>query len=194
MHIVTERDPDSGALFARNPYARLKPGRIVFAQVSEPRHTVTGTRAEFIGRNGSPADPAALHRTRLSGKTGAGLDPCAALHAEIALADGQEREVAFPFGSGRDLPDARVLVTRFRGALDTAALERAIQTVMQRHEVLRTGFIAVNGTPVTDMADVSQAVASRKVGEKITVTVLRDGKEKTVTLTLKDRPADVGPG
>jgi S1-C subfamily serine protease len=54
-------------------------------------------------------------------------------------------------------------------------------------------IIAVNGTPVTDMADVSQAVASRKVGEKITVTVLRDGQEKTVTLTLKDRPADVGP-
>ena len=54
-------------------------------------------------------------------------------------------------------------------------------------------IIAINGTPVTDMADVSQAVASRKVGEKITVTVLRDGQEKTVPLTLKDRPADVGP-
>ena len=39
------------------------------------------------------------------------------------------------------------LVTRFRGELDASALERAIQTVMQRHEVLRTGFIAVNGTP-----------------------------------------------
>lgn len=55
-------------------------------------------------------------------------------------------------------------------------------------------IVAVNGTPVRDMADVSQAVASRKVGEEITVTVLRDGSEKTVTLTLKDRPKDIGIG
>ena len=48
MHIVTEKDPDTGALFARNPYSRHSPGRIVFAQVSEPRRTVTGNRAEFI--------------------------------------------------------------------------------------------------------------------------------------------------
>jgi len=53
-------------------------------------------------------------------------------------------------------------------------------------------IVAVNGKPVTDMADVAEAVASRKVGDTITVTVLRDGKSQTVTLTLKDRPADVG--
>jgi len=53
-------------------------------------------------------------------------------------------------------------------------------------------IVAVNGTPVTDMADVAEAVASRKVGDTITVTVLRDGKSQTVTLTLKDRPADIG--
>lgn len=53
-------------------------------------------------------------------------------------------------------------------------------------------IVAVNGTPVTDMADVSEAVASRKVGDTITVTVLRDGKSQTLTLTLKDRPADIG--
>jgi len=53
-------------------------------------------------------------------------------------------------------------------------------------------IVAVNGRPVTDMADVADAVASRKVGDTITVTVLRDGKSQTVTLTLKDRPADVG--
>ena len=53
-------------------------------------------------------------------------------------------------------------------------------------------IVAVNGRPVTDMADVAEAVASRKVGDTITVTVLRDGKSQTVTLTLKDRPADVG--
>ncbi len=53
-------------------------------------------------------------------------------------------------------------------------------------------IVAVNGTPIADMADVSKAVASRKVGDQITLTVLRDGKSETLTLTLKDRPADVG--
>ena len=53
-------------------------------------------------------------------------------------------------------------------------------------------IVAINGTPIADMADVSKAVASRKVGDQITLTVLRDGKSETLTLTLKDRPADVG--
>lgn len=53
-------------------------------------------------------------------------------------------------------------------------------------------IVEVNGRPVTDMADVSQAVASRRVGDRITVTVLRDGQERTVTLTLANRPAGLG--
>jgi S1-C subfamily serine protease len=53
-------------------------------------------------------------------------------------------------------------------------------------------IIAVNGTPVEDMADVSRAVASRTVGERISVTVLRDGEERIVQMTLRDRPAGVG--
>ncbi len=55
-------------------------------------------------------------------------------------------------------------------------------------------IIAINGDPVLDMADVSQAVASRRVGESITVTVLRDGEEHTVRLVLRDRPTQVGAG
>ncbi|MBC7974301.1 MAG: cyclic beta 1-2 glucan synthetase, partial [Myxococcales bacterium] len=50
------------------------------------------------------------------GRVGAGLDPCLAMRVMIELADGQEREIAFTFGSGRDLGDARHLVNRFRGA------------------------------------------------------------------------------
>ena len=52
-------------------------------------------------------------------------------------------------------------------------------------------IVAVNGRPVTDMADVSRAVAGRRVGDRITVTVRRDGQERTVALTLQDRPAGV---
>ena len=63
-------------------------------------------------------------------------------------------------------------------------------------EVPRGGdlIVSINGQPVQDMADVSRAVASRRVGDSITVTVLRDGQEKTVTLRLEDRPASLGRG
>lgn len=39
------------------------------------------------------------------------------------------------------------LVTRFVGVLNVPILEQTIQAVIQRHEVLRTGFIQVSGTP-----------------------------------------------
>ncbi|MGB7157801.1 MAG: glucoamylase family protein [Tepidisphaeraceae bacterium] len=114
-HVVTEVDPKSGALLARNPYNSDFGDRVTFLDTSEAQRTVTGDRTEFIGRNGSPANPAGMGRIRLSGRVGAGLDPCAGMQVMVDLADGQEREMAFTFGSGRDLADARNLVNRFRG-------------------------------------------------------------------------------
>ena len=114
MHIVTEKDPDTGALFARNAYSRRTPGRVLFAQVSEPRRSLTGNRTEFLGRNGSLAEPAALYRSHLSGKTGAGLDPCAAMQTPFDLPDGQDREIVFILGAADSADEARRLVMRLR--------------------------------------------------------------------------------
>ena len=83
MHVVTELDPVSGALFARNAYSPEFADRVVFVDCSETNRTVTGDRTEFLGRNGTPANPAALRRIRLSGRVGAGLDPCAAMQVPI---------------------------------------------------------------------------------------------------------------
>ena len=115
MHIVTETDPHSGALFARNAYGRECANRVVFAHVSEPERTLTGNRTEFIGRNGSLASPAAMRHKRLSGKTGAGLDPCAAIQTQIELADGQEREIVFVSGAARNTAEAQHFIQRFGG-------------------------------------------------------------------------------
>jgi cellobiose phosphorylase len=118
MHIVTETDPH-GALFARNAYGRECANRVVFVQSSESERTVTGNRTEFIGRNGSLASPAAMRRKRLSGRTGAGLDPCAAIQTQIELAEGQEREIVFVFGAARNADEAQYFIQRFCGP-DTA--------------------------------------------------------------------------
>ncbi|HEX4797188.1 MAG TPA: glucoamylase family protein [Humisphaera sp.] len=114
-HIVTEVDPKTGALLARNPYNSEFAQRVVFLDSSETKRTVTGDRGEFLGRNGTLASPACMGRTRLSGRLGAGIDPCAAMQATIDLTEGQTREIVFIFGTGRDLADTRNLVARFRG-------------------------------------------------------------------------------
>jgi cyclic beta-1,2-glucan synthetase len=113
MHIVTETDPHSGALFAHNAYGRECANRVVFVQVSELERTMTGNRTEFIGRNGSLASPAAMRRERLSGRAGAGLDPCAAIQTQIELADGQEREIVFIFGAARNTDEAQHFIQRY---------------------------------------------------------------------------------
>jgi len=128
MHIVTESDPQTGALFARNAYGRECANRVVFAHVSERERTVSGNRTEFIGRNGSLASPAAMRRKRLSGRTGAGLDPCAAIQSRIELAAGQEREIVFVFGAARDAGEARHFIQRFGGR---ASARQALETVWE---------------------------------------------------------------
>lgn len=128
MHVITEIDPVSGALFARNPYNTEFPDRTAFFDVDEATRTVTGDRTEFLGRNGTLASPAAMTRLRLSGRVGAALDPCAAIQVSFDLANGQEREIVFKLGVGRDAAEAGNLVHRFRGS---GAARRALEEVWQ---------------------------------------------------------------
>ena len=69
-----------------------------------------------------------MTRSRLSGKVGPALDPCAAIQVPFELADGQEREIVFTLGAGRDGEDATNLVHRFRGS---AAARVALEAVWQ---------------------------------------------------------------
>ncbi len=127
-HVITEVDAKTGALFGKSAYAGEFAPRIAFLECSESQRTVTGDRTEFLGRGGSPARPMALSRKRLSGRVGAAFDPCLAMQTTIELAEGQEREVVFAFGSGRDLNDARYIVARYRGV---AAAQAGLDGVYQ---------------------------------------------------------------
>jgi len=126
LHVITEIDPNSGAIFARNPYNTEFSDRTAFFDVDDPTRTVSGDRAKFLGRNGTLRTPAAMTRTRLSGKVGAALDPCAGIRVSFDLAAGQEREIIFRLGAGRDGADARNLVNRFRGSTAARAVLEAL--------------------------------------------------------------------
>ena len=128
MHVSTEIDPRSGTLYARNPYSPDFADRVAFVDVDDPTRNLSGDRTEFLGRNGSLRDPAAMHRSRLSGKVGAGLDPCGAMQVTIDLADGQQREIVFRLGVGRNAYEANKLMRRFRGGL---AARGALDAVRQ---------------------------------------------------------------
>ena len=128
MHVITKVDPNTGALFALNPYNTEFADRTAFFAVSDATRTLSGDRTEFVGRNGILRSPAAMSRAHLSGKVGAALDPCAAIQVPFDLADGQEHEIIFMLGAGRDSDDAGSLVRRFRG---TAAARRALEAVWQ---------------------------------------------------------------
>jgi cellobiose phosphorylase len=116
LHVQTEVDLETGALLARNYYNTEFPDRIAFIDVNDGTRTLTGDRKEFLGRNGSLAQPAALKRARLSGKVGAGLDPCGAVQVAFDLPDGQERETSFRLGVGRNAGEVQDLIQRFRRA------------------------------------------------------------------------------
>ncbi len=128
MHVATEIDPESGALFARNPYNSEFADRVAFFDVDDATRTVSGDRTEFLGRNGTLRSPEAMRRVQLSGRVGTALDPCGAIQVPFELADGQEREIVFMLGIGQDASDAINMVHRFRGS---AAARSALEAVWQ---------------------------------------------------------------
>ena len=130
MHLVTQRDAVSGALFAFNPYSLEFSQRTAFFDTLDAA-SFTADRAEFLGRNGSMARPEAMQRTDLSNKVGVGMDSCAALRVSVDLPAGMEKEIVFRLGALGN--SART---------DTKILSGAI-TALQSSEVARLSLAAV---------------------------------------------------
>jgi cyclic beta-1,2-glucan synthetase len=120
--VVPEYDATHRALLARNPWAPEFAGRVAFLASSDEPHGLTADREEFLGRGGSLRAPAALARWGLSGRVEPGRDPCAALQVHVELDPGEERELHFMLGQGRDRDHGLELVDRWR---DSAAVDSA---------------------------------------------------------------------
>src|SRR5256712_339886 len=124
--IVTALDDDTVALLARNPWNIDFPDRVAFADLGGRQTAWTCDRTEVLGRHGTPDHPAALERgDRLSGRIGAGLDPCAALQATLELPAAGSAEIVFLLGEAATNEEARALILRYR----TADLDRTLQEV-----------------------------------------------------------------
>ncbi|HMF38374.1 MAG TPA: glycosyl hydrolase family 65 protein, partial [Isosphaeraceae bacterium] len=113
MHLVTEVDPETDALLARNTFRVDFADRVAFVDVNRRPRTITADRVEFLGRHGSVAAPAALHSAGLSGRTGAGFDPCASIQTRFDLGPGEATEIVFLLGEAESRGAARELIRRY---------------------------------------------------------------------------------
>nr|WP_207654002.1 hypothetical protein [Desulforamulus profundi] len=119
--IITEWDESAQIMLARNAYQEAFRDATAFLGVYlQPDPSVeppaaaefeakgnaaeaddlswTSDRNEFLGRNGTPENPAAMGRERLSGKTGPLYDACGAVQTKLTLEPGAERTVYILLG------------------------------------------------------------------------------------------------
>ncbi|WP_152031548.1 GH36-type glycosyl hydrolase domain-containing protein [Pseudomonas putida] len=154
MHVVSETDPVSGAMFARNSFAVEFSTQVAFLDCDLPVQCQTCDRSEFLGPNGDCHAPLGMRQTRLSGRTGGGLDPCAALQVALQLEPGESHEVVFRLGAAQDASAATRCVQQYRGlqaARDTLDKVRAywrrtletvqIETPEPELDVLANGWL-----------------------------------------------------
>ena len=115
--IVTEVDPDTRAMLARNSFSTDYGARVAFADLGGHQLSWTGDRTEFLGRNGSLDNPAALAGAApLSNRTGAALDPCGALQTRVELKPNGVTEIVFFLGQAATRAQALSLVAKYRTA------------------------------------------------------------------------------
>ena len=126
--VVTGIDPESGAMLARNPWSNDFGQRVAFADLAGRQVSWTGDRSEFLGRNGTLDQPAALASTRpLSNRVGAGLDPCGALQTRLELKANGTTEVVFLLGETATKAEAQSLLKTYRAADLDAVLGAVVQ-------------------------------------------------------------------
>jgi cyclic beta-1,2-glucan synthetase len=115
--LVTEIDPETRVMFARNHWIAGFGSRVAFADLGGRQLSWTGDRKEFLGSNGTLDRPAALAGgTRLTNKVGGGLDACGALQTRIALEPEGAQEIVFFLGQTATKAEALSLIKRYRAA------------------------------------------------------------------------------
>ena len=152
-HVVTARDASTGAIFATNPSRGEFSNRVAFVTLVAPPGagdvSATGDRTAFLGRTGSVGDPAAIHSDApLDGRTGAGLDPCAAFSTTLTVPAGGSVEIVFLLGEAENEERARALLRTYA---KTPAINESLDKVRAFwHETL-SGVQIETPSPALDL-------------------------------------------
>jgi cellobiose phosphorylase len=127
--VHTARDEVTGALFARNPWRADFGDRVAFLDLAGQQHSMTGDRREFLGPLGTPEQPAALRDgTPLSGRLGAGMDPCGALQTRLTLPPHTQIDLLCLLGDAGSAAQAQALIEKYRATdIDNVLADVAAQ-------------------------------------------------------------------
>jgi cyclic beta-1,2-glucan synthetase len=113
--VVTSVDGATGAIFARNSWRAEFGERVSFVDLGGMQTSWTADRTDFLGRHGGVDRPAALTGpAALSGRVGAGMDPCAALQTRIELEPAAQIDIVFALGDADSCTQAQMLVEKYR--------------------------------------------------------------------------------
>jgi len=134
--VQTSFSPQASAIYAQNFFDPQFASRIAFCAMSEPLASYTADRREFLGRNGTGAAPLGLDRP-LSGTTGVGIDPCAALRCVLDLPPGETRDLVVVLGALEGEDAARDAVNEYRDVgRAKAAINRTVERWQERLSVI----------------------------------------------------------
>ena len=101
------------------------------------------------------------------------------------------KDLAEAAGVDKDLEGVLVVQIVSNSPAEKAGLKGSYKTVeIQGNSMVVGGDIitAIDGKVVETAEELTQAVAKSQVGDKITLTILRDGKELKLSLTLEAKP------
>ncbi|MES2123257.1 MAG: glycosyl transferase [Gemmatimonadota bacterium] len=150
--IATESAEGGRVLLARNPARPDFAAAVAFAAVSGPGTdalSYTADRGAFLGACCPIESPAALsHTGALDGKTGAGLDPCAAFQLAVTLEPGETAEWTFALGEAPDSAAAREIAQRFNVVF---AVERELAVSTAKWRDLTSAVKISTPVPALDL-------------------------------------------
>lgn len=159
--LVTEWEESAKVLLSRNTYQETFRDATVFLGVyPQPKTPVSGgfvekltenqswtaDREEFLGRNGTLENPAAMNRDRLSGKTGPQYEPCGAVQNKFTIEPNGERTVYIVLGCEDSRDSAVKLAQKYS---QTRVCEQSFERVREFWDGV-LGQISVS-TPCREM-------------------------------------------
>lgn len=146
---TSDYDPGSHVLLAGNPWNEEFQERTAFLASTLPPHSLTTSRAEFLGPEGDARRPQALSNWDLGGRQRAvGGDCCAALQVHLDIPAGETVEVSFVLGQGADRAQAVALAQRWQSA---EAIEQGIVQVRETWENRLTAVSVTTPDPAFDI-------------------------------------------
>ncbi|MCD0448105.1 PDZ domain-containing protein [Actinocorallia sp. API 0066] len=188
------------------PYVSLRPGPTlntlgVNPQTDKPLIEITGEQTyadnghlnfTTVAYTGDPDRPLTLY-----GALRDWLDPDRAVVPQETIfpkgetAEEVEQENTALMADSQQTSVAAAL-TQMGEKLTTESVVVGVEKGMPAEGTLETGdkITAVDGTPATQTAQITGKLREYKAGQQVTLTVVRDGKERTETLTMAAHPKE----